>query len=368
MTFAVLFLAALAGLSIYAAVLYRQKQKNAEQELEILLSQLTAYIGKESNAIDKTFVENCKNGDIKSKMERLLEVLEQNGSNSVKCLGIVSMTLDRYARGLLIGKIENDASDPLVCATINSVNDMGQNMLKNVETIKKTLDEYAKGHYDFKNKAESEEFEGEIKELLTSVESLGETLHRVSSQSKDGGEKLTKTVEELALGIGSAMKSIKTQSDRTKESSETLSQVAYNVEALSKTMEELAKETLGMRSAVEAISDIADQTNLLALNAAIESARAGEHGMGFAVVADEVRKLAEKTQESLLLIDGSISSLSNRASKLEGSFKTQSEAVIKTAKNVADIERLSEENSKFISQSHEIASELDALAKKLLAG
>ena len=120
MTFVLLFLAALAALSIYAAILCKQKQKNAELELEALLSQLTAYIGKESNAIDKTFVETCKNGAIKEKLKAFLEILEQKNSNNVKSLGVVSMTLDRYARGLLIGKIENDASDPLVCATINS--------------------------------------------------------------------------------------------------------------------------------------------------------------------------------------------------------------------------------------------------------
>ncbi len=79
-----------------------------------------------------------------------------------------------------------------------------------------------------------------------------------------------------------------------------------------KLAEELVKtseEANNIRSVISNIDDIAEQTNLLALNAAIEAARAGEHGRGFAVVAEEVRNLAEQTQQFLVRINTTITTV-----------------------------------------------------------
>lgn len=112
------------------------------------------------------------------------------------------------------------------------------------------------------------------------------------------------------------------------------------VQINSKTIEELSVKTSEVGSVLEVITQIAEQTNLLALNAAIEAARAGEQGRGFAVVADEVRSLANRTGESIIEIQTTITSLQQTAAQAVDSMTNVSQQANQKADSVANVASL----------------------------
>jgi methyl-accepting chemotaxis protein len=95
-----------------------------------------------------------------------------------------------------------------------------------------------------------------------------------------------------------------------------VNELGATLQASSKVIRELERETVSINNILSTIQQIAEQTNLLALNAAIEAARAGEQGRGFAVVADEVRNLAKRTQDSTGEINTIINLLVSRITEV----------------------------------------------------
>jgi methyl-accepting chemotaxis protein len=141
-----------------------------------------------------------------------------------------------------------------------------------------TVEEIAKGmESQLKSVLEVSRIVSDTSEIFKSVvEKSGET-SLLSSQTTQAA----RHGAELISLSGKAIQEVKAISDKS------VSQVV-----------ELQESSERISEIVELIDDVAEQTNLLALNAAIEAARAGEHGRGFAVVAEEIGKLASKSRSA----------------------------------------------------------------------
>lgn len=127
------------------------------------------------------------------------------------------------------------------------------------------------------NAASLEECTAGVEELLSAAEELDAKTGETSADSHRSLEKI-KESQDIINKVGS-----------------TLTEIAEEVLASARVMEELQATSRGIGDFVVEINKIADQTNLLALNATIEAARAGEAGRGFAVVAGEVNKLSQES-------------------------------------------------------------------------
>lgn len=183
-----------------------------------------------------------------------------------------------------------------------------------------------------------------------------------AQQSRNANERISSTIQEMAIGADSQVQSINHSSQVIEEMLVNAEQMASNAQTVSTTALTASKTSLngnqvieqavqqidsinhtvsGLSQAIQGLGErsreigeisdlitgIAEQTNLLSLNAAIEAARAGQHGRGFAIVADEVRKLAEQSASLAKKISQLISFIQEDTTQTMQSMETATQEV-----------------------------------------
>ncbi|MDO9074594.1 MAG: methyl-accepting chemotaxis protein [Rubrivivax sp.] len=249
-----------------------------------------------------------------------------------------------------------------------------------------------------------------VDKLRTSLQTVRQATDHIGTAANEiasGNLDLSQRTEQAASRVqqsASSMEELTSTVRQTADSARTANQLAGSASTVAQrggavvaevvtTMQDINTSSRRIADIIGTIDGIAFQTNILALNAAVEAARAGEQGRGFAVVASEVRSLAQRSAEAAReiksLIQASVEKVDagtrlvgdagstmteivasvQRVSDIIGEISAASGeqsggiSLINTA--VADLDRMTQQNSALVEQSAAAAESLKEQASRL---
>lgn len=240
-----------------------------------------------------------------------------------------------------------------------------------VEDIGYVLGEMSSGNLNVRTQRR-DLYVGDMAQLLVILRDLSTQLSDTMSQIYTAAEQVSAGSEQVSSGAQALAQGATEQASAVQELSATINDIntsaAENAETaklaqdkshmaggqvvasnekmseLKRAMADILKGHQEIGQIIEAIENIAFQTNILALNAAVEAARAGSAGKGFAVVADEVRSLASKSDQAA---------------------KQTKEMIERSMDNVSRGSQLTDEVSKALDKTMELAQEAVAMMNKV---
>ncbi len=184
-------------------------------------------------------------------------------------------------------------------------------------------------------------------------------------------EETAASMEEMTASVKENADSARKASDMTERASEVTRKGRDVVQQVVVTMNDIALASRKMGDILGIIEGIAFQTNLLALNAAVEAARAGDLGRGFAVVAQEVRALAQRSSTAAreikeLIVDSlaKVESGTELASHAGETMKEVVASALRVTDLVSEIMAANSEQSSGIEQINQAVAEMDRMTQE----
>lgn len=244
-----------------------------------------------------------------------------------------------------------------------------------------------------------------LQETAASLEEVGAMIKKTSENAKATSDASAVSHKKANHGNEIVTKMIHSMEDINKSNRAVQDQMNQS----NKEFSEIVNVIVEIEKKTKVINDIVFQTKLLSFNASVEAARAGEHGKGFSVVAEEIGNLASmsgtaateissmldhsiKTVEQIvvnskskvdkLMIDGkekvdygtevardcgvilheivdNIKITSEMAGEISNASREQAEGVQEISKAMAQLDIVTQDNSKTSQDLSEIAGKLN---------
>ena len=198
------------------------------------------------------------------------------------------------------------------------------------------------------------------------VSSADLSLSQASTQQAASVQEISASMQELDTQTRENATHAVTAKDLTLKARNAAEAGNSQMRELVAAMADIHESSSAIAKIIKAIDEIAFQTNLLALNAAVEAARAGQHGKGFAVVAEEVRNLAARSakaaSETADLIQGSVDKVargSEIADRTDEALASIVGSINEVSDLIADIATSSNEQAQGISQINSGIEQID---------
>jgi len=183
--------------------------------------------------------------------------------------------------------------------------------------------------------ASAAETAGAVSETTATIEEVNHTVENSNEKARMVSDN-AKAVDQIAQNGRKAVEDTLTGMKR----------IQTQMESIGETIIKLSEQSQAIGEIIASVSDLAEQSNLLAVNAGIEAAKAGEQGKGFAVVAQEVKSLAEQSKQATVQVRSILNDIqkainaavmaTEQGNKIVESGVAQTESVNSTIRVLAD--------------------------------